>query len=133
MRSNFLIFVKRLIIFSLIIMIISLAVSYFIPKIYITPSLPYLIIFFFSVTAVVYYYIIKASEQRFARFVTVFMLTTFLKLMLYLTVLLIYIFLISRKNSVPFIAAFFIYYLLFTIFETVYILIVTKNNKYKEN
>jgi hypothetical protein len=129
---QFLTFVKRLSVYSVIILLASYAALYFIPKVNISSSLPWLIIFFFSVTVSVFYFILRASEQRFAKFVTTFMLTTFLKLMLYLAVLLIYIFLIRRNNAVPFIGAFFIYYLLFTVFETVYMVIVTKDNKYRD-
>lgn len=131
MSKQFLLFIKRLTIYSIIIILISFFITRQIPLKYITPALPYLLLFFFFITLLAYYIIIKASEKKFSSFVTTFMLTTFLRLMLYIAIMLIYLFLINPEDSVAFIGTFFIYYLLYTIFETVYVLISTKNNKYK--
>ena len=131
MSKNFILFIKRLSVFSLIIILISYALSHLILPKYITPAMPFLLLFFYVITLAVYYFIDRASDKKFSKFVTAFMLSTFLKLMLYLSILLIYIFLINRKDSVPFIGAFFVYYILFTIYETVYIILSSKDNNYK--
>jgi hypothetical protein len=115
-------FVKRFTIFSIIVVILSYVATRFMLPEHVSPALPYLIIFFFAVTIIFQYFISKSNEKKFSNFVTIFMLITFLKLMLYFTVLLIYIFLINKSDSVPFIISFFIYYVLFTIFEVSYIL-----------
>ena len=131
MSDNIFNFVKRLTVFSIITVIASFIIIRYIPSKFVTPMLPYIMLFFFFISILSYYIMIKSSEQRFARFVSTFMLATFLKLMLYLGILLIYIFLINRGDAVGFIGAFFIYYLMFTIFETVYLLIATKKNTFE--
>jgi hypothetical protein len=125
------VFIKRLTVFTIIILALSFILFFIIPHKYITPALPYVLLFFYVITILSYYIIAKASEKKFARFVTAFMLATFIKLMLYLAIMLTYIFFINKKDAVSFIAAFFIYYLFFTIFETSYILLSTKNKDYK--
>ena len=124
-------FIKRLTIFSIIIVIISFLILRYIPGKFITPMLPFILLFFFFISIISYYVLIKSAEQRFARFVSTFMLATFVKLMLYLGILMFYIFLINSKDAVPFIGSFFIYYLLYTVFETVYLLITTKKNSFE--
>jgi hypothetical protein len=53
------------------------------------------------------------------------MLTTFLKLMNYLIVIVVYV-LIVEKGLLPFILAFFTLYIIYTVFEVVAILSQTK-------
>ena len=126
MKSVYLNFLKRIIIFSVAFALICFIVGYFLPSGFITPALPYLFLFFLSVTLVVHYVLLKASEKRFSKFTTYFMLATFLKLMLYIAVLLIYV-LLNRSDAIPFIITFFILYIFYTAFEVISILSYTKS------
>ena len=128
MKSVYLNFLKRIIIFSVAFALICFIVGYFLPAGFITPALPYLFIFFFSVTLAVHYILLKASEKRFSKFTTYFMLATFLKLMLYIAVLLIYV-LLNRSDAIPFIITFFILYIFYTVFEVISILSYSKSRK----
>jgi len=121
MKAGFIKFAKNTFFFSIILAIICFTISFFLPTKYLTPSLPYLFIFFFVITLVVHYILMKASEKRMSRFVNYFMLATFLKLMLYIMILVIYV-LFNRCDAIPFILTFFILYLFFTVFEIISIL-----------
>ncbi len=121
MKAGFIKFAKNTFFFSLILAIICFTISFFLPAKYLTPSFPYLFIFFFAITLVVHYILMKASEKRMSKFVNYFMLATFLKLMLYIMILVIYV-LFNRFDAIPFILTFFILYLFFTVFEIISIL-----------
>ena len=68
---------------------------------------------------------LKAVERRPARFVNVFMLTTMLKLMLFLAVMVVYV-LLNREDAMPFILTYFVLYVIYTVLEVVSILKVNK-------
>ena len=121
MKSSFFTFAKNTFFFTIILALICFIISYFLPVKYITPTLPYLFIFFFAVTLFVHYVLMKACEKRMSKFVNFFMLATFLKLMLYIMILVIYV-LFNRSDAIPFILTFFIIYLFFTVFEIISIL-----------
>ena len=125
MKASYFTFAKNTFFFTIILALICFIISYFLPVKYITPALPYLFIFFFSVTLFVHYVLMKACEKRMSKFVNFFMLATFLKLMLYIMILVIYV-LFNRSDAIPFILTFFILYLFFTVFEIISILSFTK-------
>jgi hypothetical protein len=129
MKQSFIQFAKRLIIFSIIILIISYSVSWLLPNKFVSPAIPFILLFFFLITLTAYYFLINASEKKFSSFVNVFMIAMFLRLVIYIGILTGYIFLINRNDAVAFIGWFFVYYLLYTIFETIYIVITTKARK----
>ncbi len=117
MKNNFFNFLKKLIYFSLITGGVAfLAARFFVPDKYLTPVLPYLFLFFFAITSGVYYFILKSFEKKFSRFISLFMLGTVVKLLLYFVVLVIYVFK-YRYDAVNFIVSFFILYVLYTVFE----------------
>ena len=118
MKSVYLNFLKKIIIFSVAFALICYAVGYFLPAGYVTPVLPYLFVFFFSVTLAVHYVLLKASEKKLSKFSINFLLLTFIKLMLYFGVILTYVF-IYRNDAANFIITFFIFYLLYTSFEVI--------------
>jgi hypothetical protein len=110
MKSVYLNFLKRIIIFSVAFALICFIVGYFLPSGFITPALPYLFLFFLSVTLVVHYVLLKASEKRFSKFTTYFMLA-----------------LLNRSDAIPFIITFFILYIFYTVFEVISILSYSKS------
>jgi len=114
-------FIIRLIILTLIVSLGAIIFNYLAPPTYITPALPFIIGLFFTITLIVHYLLLKASEKKFSRFSTNFMLTTFIKLIMYLFIIVGYAFL-NKKDAITFILTFFIMYLIYTIFEVVSIL-----------
>lgn len=109
-------FLRKLIIFTLILGAIGYGVSLFLPDSFKSPTIPYLYIFFFSVSILVHHTLISVSIKRTTQFINYFMLLTFGKLIFYLSLILVYM-LLYRSDILPFVGAFFILYLFFTIFE----------------
>jgi F0F1-type ATP synthase assembly protein I len=114
-------FIKTLLITTVLVVLAAVLLYMNIPAEYYTPALPYMIAFFALATLTVYYFMLKATEKRPAKFVNIFMLTTTLKLLIYLAVMLVYA-LINREDARPFIITFFILYLIYTIVEVVSLL-----------
>jgi hypothetical protein len=96
-----------------------------IPAQYITPTLPYLYVFFFSVTILVHYTLMLVSKKKTMLFSNYFMLLTMGKLIFFLSIILVY-FLLNRDDVLPFAIAFFILYILFTVFEVMQSLTLSK-------
>jgi hypothetical protein len=114
-------FTRSLFLFSFIIALLSLTAMYILPLKFITPMLPYLVMFFLVTGIAVYYFFSMAVTRRFSMFTNYFMIATTLKIMLYLAVIVTYAF--SRRNdAIPFILTFFMLYLCYTAFEVVWML-----------
>ncbi|MFZ4399727.1 MAG: hypothetical protein ACOYO1_06815 [Bacteroidales bacterium] len=128
MNSAYLTFVKRLFIFTIIISSISMTAFFLLPKNLTTPALPFLLPFFFSITLISHYLQLKATKKSFARFTSGFMLITFLKLMVLMTVLLLYV-LFNRSDAVPFIIWYFVFYVCFTAFEVIALQRISENKE----
>ncbi len=118
-------FLLNLTIFTVGVSIVAFIIFYFLPIAFTTPAWPYLILFFFSVTLLVHYVLLKSTAKKFSRFTANFMLSTALKLLLYLAVIVIYA-LFNKDDAINFIITFFALYVLFTIFEVVSILNFSK-------
>lgn len=84
-----------------------------------------LVIMFTVVNIIVYLLTMKMKKNDLGKFNNFYMLTTVVKLMFYLSVMTIYS-LTCREDSRAFIITFLIYYLCFTVFETI---ILSKKNK----
>ncbi len=128
MRTPFIKFVKKLAIYTLIIVLLAYLVSLFIPAKYLSPAMPYLLVFFFLVAAFTYHLALNAMNKKTSRYANFFMISVFAKLLLYIAVILIYAF-ANTADIVGFIFIFFIYYLLFTVFETMEVIKVQKSPK----
>ena len=121
MNSVYLKFLKQLLIFTGILGVIVLAFTFILPKTFFSPALPFLFFFFIATSLLSYYYLLKSAEKRFIRFVNTFLLTIIGKLMVYVAVMIIYVFL-HRSDAVPFMLGLFLLYLCYTIFESVSII-----------
>jgi hypothetical protein len=116
MRNTIFQFIVKLALFTIIILVLTFSLNYLVPTVWLTPVMPFLVLFFAIVTAVVYYVIKKATAKRFNRFVLLFNLSTLVKLIIYIGVLSTYIVLFP-KDRIQFLAAFFVLYICFTVFE----------------
>ncbi|MCX6232393.1 MAG: hypothetical protein NTZ33_12715 [Bacteroidetes bacterium] len=119
MNSIFLTFVKKLIIFSIIISCVVIAAYFLLPPKIISPALLFLLPYFFAITLLTYYFQLKAVHKTFIKFTNIFMLITIIKLLILMSVLILYI-LINRTDAIPFLAWYFLLYVCFTAFETIY-------------
>ena len=126
MKSFYLQYIKNLLIFSLILGFIIWGVSYLIPHKYITPTLPFQFIFFIALTIIVCIILIKASRERFNKFLNTYLLITTVKLLLFLAIIIVYL-LQNRSDAAPFAISFFVLYLCFSTFEVVSLVLYSKN------
>ncbi len=111
-------FVKKLLVLTIILFIVALLSKFLLPATFITPALLFMLPLFFAITLLTHYLLLKGSEKSFAKFTTNYMLITFSKLMLLLIVLLLYVF-THKTDAIPFIIWFFLFYILFAVFEAV--------------
>ena len=93
----------------------------FFPGAYLSTALPVVIPFFYVMTAAVYYLMLRSAENRFPKFIRSFMVLTFVKILLYAIVIIVYA-LLNKADAYAFVIAFFILYLAFTIFDVTYFL-----------
>jgi hypothetical protein len=116
MKEKLNLFIKNLIIFTLIAGIAEWAFSYFVEVKWFSKSWPFVVLFFMAFTLLMHRYLLVSTEGNPKRFVFSFMLITTVKILLYLAIMLIYV-LFNRPDAIGFIVAFFINYFLFTAFE----------------
>lgn len=127
MSAQFIRFTRALILFSIIIALLSIGAMYLLPVNYITPMLPYLLVFFLIISLAVYYFIEKASAKRFSMFTNYFMIATMLKILTFLTIIILYAF-TNKYDAIPFILTFFLFYVGFTTFEVIWMLRMREQN-----
>lgn len=120
-------YLKKLLLITAASGILMLVAFLTVPQ-YLSPALPFVLIFFMSVSLISYYLLQKKAASGTSGFVTGFMSHTVLRMALYLAIILSYAFL-NREDAVRFIIGFFILYLIFTIFEVYQFLIITRKSK----
>ncbi len=119
---------KQLLFYSAFLAFACLILAWLLPRTLITPALPAIIVFFIAVTMVVLVLLLRANERGMTRFINVFMITTGLKLILFILIIVGYS-LMNRADAVAFLGSFFILYLLYTAFEVYAILGIIKAGK----
>lgn len=125
MNQPYIAFVRKALLFFLVIALITAILWFALPGHLLSPTLPLLPFFFLGVTLLSYYMQIKSASERFIRFVNAYMLLTAAKLLLYMVVIVIYVF-THKDDAVRFMIAFFLFYLAFTLFEVVALLATGK-------
>lgn len=131
MKHKYVDFLKKLLIYTIVLAAAGFLIVYFLPEQFISPALPYLFLFFFSVTLIVHLILLKVSQKKTGGFINFFMLLTFGKLLFFLTIIILYA-LFNRSDAVRFIISFFILYVFYTAFEVVLSLSHTKPKKDEE-
>lgn len=109
-------FARLLTIYSVVILLICLAIYLWVAKIQISPAFPYIILFFYAFTLYIFRILNKAKEDRISRFTNAFMLVNFGKLILFTIIILLYAY-FNRSDAIAFTLTFFVNYILFTAFE----------------
>lgn len=125
MNKLFLQFARGLTIFTLIIILLSVAFYYGFPEVNITPVYLYLIAFMYAVNFLLLAKLSQAIQNRPNRFINTYMLLNFGKLFLYIAIIAVYVFM-YRQDAIPFTITFFIYYVLFTAYEIIALLKIKK-------
>jgi len=125
MKLNYFAFIKKLFLFTIILAIPGTGAIYLLPAKYVSPSIPFLYVFFFAATMLVHYVLLQVSVKKAGSFINYFMLMTFGKLIFFLSIVMVYA-LIRREDAAQFIIAFFILYMFFTVFEVIQSLSLTK-------
>ncbi|HEY9114124.1 MAG TPA: hypothetical protein VIN10_05450 [Bacteroidales bacterium] len=125
MDRIFIRFIKQISALAILLIVASLLILRFVPAIPITPSFLYIIIFIYAFTVLVFKMLLKGQQDKLSRFVNLYLLVNFGKLVIYITIIFIYAYL-NRADAVPFILTFFVYYFAFTIFEIASLLQIKK-------
>jgi hypothetical protein len=133
-------YLGSLLIFSILIVAVYVALRYFAAEL-VSPNTPYLIVVFLFITAMSHYIAVKANVERLThkpnpdldkeaqtremlrierRFINQHLLVTTVKLLSFLTLLALYAY-FNRKDIVPFALNFLSLYVLYTLFEIVYV------------
>ena len=116
--SGYLTFLRRILIFSIILGLVATCIGFLAPARAITPALPYLFVFFIAVTLTGYYFILRSARTKFIRFINSYLLVTVVKLFLFIGIIFFYLF-HNRQDAAPFAISFFVLYLCYMIFEVV--------------
>jgi hypothetical protein len=127
-NSVYLSLLKRLVIFSLILGSVAAVLYFILPEKFITPTLPFLFPFFLAVTLISSYLLIRSSQKKFIKYLNVYLLTTVIRLFLYIAVMVTYI-LLNKNDILPFTISFFILYLFYTVFEVVWLVSFSKTGQ----
>jgi len=125
MQSAYIKFLRNILVYSAVLGAIAIVLYFFLPKQVITPVLPYLFFFFTSLTLISYYVLLGSIKAKMSRFVNTFLISTIVKLIIYISVMIIYV-LMNRPDAVPFMIAFFILYLFYTVFEVIHMIGLTR-------
>ncbi len=126
MNKKFRHFLLRLTILSIIAAVIIYLLKNIGATAIISPALFQVLVLFFLLTAAVHYVLLRISTLNPRKFVGYFMLATFLKLFVYLIVMVAYAFTIDHEEVMPFVLGFFALYIIYTVFEVVTLLSQTK-------
>ena len=130
MQKDFLSYLKKIFIFSLLIVLIIIVIYSFIPKEYYTCLLPFIAIFFLVLTSTAHYILIKNTYNNPAKFIRWFMSASTIKLIVHLMIMLVYA-INYKTNAKIFILTYSLFYLFYTGFE-IYIIISNKSKTLKE-
>jgi hypothetical protein len=116
--SGYLTFLRRILVFSIVLGLFATGIGLLAPSRYITPTLPWLFVFFIAVTLAGYYFILRSANTKFIRFINSYLLVTVVKLFLFIGVIFLYLF-HNRKDAAAFAISFFVLYLCYMIFEVI--------------
>jgi hypothetical protein len=121
-------YIKNLLFVILIIALISwLLFAKFIPQYYLQ-VFPFVVLFYAVISILIYAYQLLLASKDMGKFSRSIMLVTFLKLILYSAVAILYM-VIDRENAKIFVVYFMFLYIVFTVFEVFSLLRITTSSK----
>lgn len=116
--SAYITFLRRILVFSIVLSVIATLAWILAPARFITPVLPFMFVFFIAVTLTGYNFIIRSAKEKFIRFINSYLLVTVVKLFLFIGIIFLYL-INNKQDAAPFAISFFLLYLCYTIFEVV--------------
>lgn len=128
MNSEVRLFLRQLLILASITGTAVIGLFFLSPPKFVSPVLPFILIFHIAATLISFLFIHKKIQQAPQKFINVYMANTTIKLLLYLVILMVYS-LNFLNDAVNFIIGFFIMYLIFTAFEVVHLVKLNKGVK----
>lgn len=108
-------------VFSALLEIIAVIMTFTLPETVVSKSLPFLVPFFLSISILTNLPLISVPAENPNKFVRVFMLTTFSKFILYAIVLFIYS-MINKDDAVKFMLSFMVLFILYLVFDVVFLI-----------
>jgi len=118
-------FIVKILIFTLIIFALATILFHTVFKMWYFASFPYLLLLIATITTSGHLLIIRASDKNPRRFTTAYMASVTIKLIVYLSTMLIYL-LIDHSQVIPFVCTFITFYVLYTVFEVIHVLAYIK-------
>lgn len=125
MTSEFSKFVKGFSFLAILVTLVSLSISLWVPTLQITPMFFYIIIFIYLSNLLIFSVLLKGQQERLSHFVNLYMLINFGKLVVYTIIIFVYSYL-NRSDAATFILTFFIYYFIFGGYEIYSLLRINK-------
>lgn len=110
--SKYAAFVRHLCILTFVVFVVSVFLRNLL-----TMWWPAIILFFFIVSLVMFFLSEKAKKKDMRKFANFYMASTVIKMMLYLTIIMVYAF-TFKEDGKNFAISFLAYYLIFSVFET---------------
>ena len=118
-------FIYKILLITLGLAVIGWVVfSMFLPQYYL-PVFPFLLLFFAGTTILIHAFQLQLAKKNMAKFASSNMLISFSKLFLYSLVAVIY-FILDAENAKVFVVCLMLLYLIFTSFEVISVLKITK-------
>ncbi len=105
--------------------------NFFIPQ-HFLPVFPFLLLFFAGSSVFIYGYNLKLAKKELGKFTRSTMIVTFLKLMFYSAVAIIYM-AVDTENAKTFVAVLLFLYLVYTIVEVLSLVNISTKNKSGSN
>lgn len=118
-------YIKKILILTGILALVMVVAFLVIPQ-RVSIALPFLLAFFLGISILSYKILQKKARTQPRRFITGFMAHSVVRMMIYLFIILAYAF-IYRSDAVNFIIGFFIIYAVFTFFEVMQFMALTKS------
>lgn len=120
----------RLLVFSTVIAAISIIVQYLFGKTgWITPALPFIVLFFFLITSFTLFIVLRGDiGKEGTRFISGYLLSRLIKFFSCLLFLFIYV-IVNKTDRWPFAIAFIVIYFIYSIYE---VIILKKENDKKQ-
>ncbi len=118
--------INLIVVIVVLVLLSGVIFTKFIPQYYLS-VFPFIILFFVVTSVSIFAYQIKLAKKDIRKFTRSIMVVTFLKLILYSAVAIVYI-AIDTKNAKIFVACFMFLYVVFTFFDVLSMLRITANN-----
>ena len=120
-------YVRKILILTGVLALVMVVAFLVIPQ-HVSIALPFLLSFFLGISILSYKILQKKARTHPRRFVTGFMAHSVVRMMIYLFIILAYAF-IYRSDAVNFIIGFFIVYAVFTFFEVMQFMALTRSGQ----